>query len=138
MDASQPDDRNTIIQFAEQLRREGNRVKILGYVDGKLEGLAISFDVFTTADLARFSGVPRSPLAESFMDQTFDILINMSIRENHKPLEYIASVSKSSFTVGPWYKGQENNPYDLCVDAGTSATLKEWIQELMHTLQKIY
>jgi len=138
IDASHPDDRNVVLAFSEQLRREGNRVKILGFVDGKMEGLSISFDVFTSADLARFSKVPKGPLAETFMDQPFDVLINMSIRENHKALEYICSVSKASFRIGPWYEDHRNNPYDLCVDAGTMATLREWINELMHTLQKIY
>ena len=72
------------------------------------------------------------------MDQSFDILINLSIHENHKALEYIASVSKASFKVGPWYPREGEHPYDLCVDAGNTATLKEWIDELMTTLQKIY
>lgn len=138
LDATNPDERNVVIQFAEQLRRDGNRVRMLGYVDGKHEGLSISFDVFTSADLARISKVPRNALADSFMEQPFDILINMSVRTNHKPLEYIASVSKAAFRVGPWYNDQQNNPYDLCVDAGTQATLKQWIDELMVTLQKIY
>jgi hypothetical protein len=138
LDATEPDDRNIVIAFAEQLRREGNRVRVLGYVDGKKEGLSISFDVFTSAELTTISKIPKSSLAESFMDQPLDILINMAVRQNHKPLEYIAAVSKASFRVGPWYGGSQNNPYDLCVDAGTNATLKEWIDELMHTLRKIY
>ncbi|MEO5905661.1 MAG: hypothetical protein ABIQ11_02970 [Saprospiraceae bacterium] len=138
VDASNPDDRATILVFAEQLRREGNRVKILGYVDGKQEKISISFDVFTSAELTRFSKVPKSPVAESFMDLTFDVLINLSIKQNHKALEYICAVSKSAFRVGPWYAGQQNNPYDLCVDAGSTTSLKEWLNELMHTLRKIH
>jgi hypothetical protein len=138
LDATNPDDRTIVTNFAEELRREGNRVKVLGYVDGKAESLAISFDIFSSNELSRISGVPKSPLAEAFMDQAFDVLINLSIRENHKPLEYICSVSKSAFRIGPWYAAPAANPYDLCVDAGNAATLKEWINELMHTLQKIY
>ena len=138
LDATNPDDRTIVANFAEELRRQGNRVKVLGYVDGKSESLAISFDVFSSNELSKISRVPKSPLAEAFMDQAFDVLINLSIRENHKPLEYICSVSKSSFRIGPWYATHDPNPYDLCVDAGQEATLKEWINELMHTLQKIY
>lgn len=137
-DASNPDDRNVVIGYAEQLRREGHRVRMLGFVDGKADGLSISFDVFTSADLARFSKIPKSALAEAFMDQPFDVLINMSIKTNHRPLEYISSVAKAAFRIGPWYADQQNNPYDLCVDAGSTASLKTWIHELMHTLQKIY
>lgn len=137
IDASNVDDRNAVTVFAEELRREGNRVKILGYVDGRMESLALSFDVFTSAELTKFSKIPKSPLAESFMDQAFDILINLSIRQNHKALEYICTVSKASLRVGPFYDHQEQNPYDLCIDAEGTSSIKEWIRNLVHTLQKI-
>ncbi len=138
IDASNPDDRTIVNLFAEELRREGNRVKILGFVNGRMETLSTPFDIFTSADLAKISQVPKSPLAEAFMNQSFDVLINLSIKENHKALEYISAVSKASFRIGPWYAQQQDNPYDLCLDAGKTVSLKEWISELMHTLQKIY
>lgn len=137
LDASNPDDRNIAIAFAEELRKEGNRVKILGFVDGRMEGLGLSFDVFTSSDLTRISKVPKSPLALSFMEQPFDVLINLSIRQNHKPIEYICSVSKAAFRIGPWFS-QEHNIYDLCIHVDQKAGLKNWINEVMHTLQKIH
>ena len=138
VDATSPDDRNVVIAFAEELRKEGNRVKVLGFVDGKMESLALSFDVFTSADLTKIYKVPKSPIATSFMDQSFDVLINLSIKENLKPLEYICAVSKAAFRIGPWYPGQEQNVYDLCIDTGKTPNLRSWINEVMHTLQKIY
>ncbi len=137
-DAASVDDRMIVNSFAEDLRKDGNRVKILGFVNGKMETISTPFDIFTTNDLNKVSQVPKSAVAEDFMNQAFDILINLSIKENHRPLDYISSVSKASFRIGPWYAQQQANPYDLCIDAGNSATLKEWISELMHTLQKIY
>lgn len=138
IDASNPEDRSVVTSFAEELRRKGNRVKILGFVDGRMETISTPFDIITSADLSRISLIPKSAVAEAFISQAFDVLINLSIRENHKALEYISAVSKASFRIGPWYSMQQYNPYDLCLDAGKSATLKEWISELMHTLQKIY
>ena len=137
VDASNPDDRNIAIAFAEELRKDGNRVKILGFVDGRMEGLALSFDVFTSSDLTRISKVPKSPLAISFMEQPFDVLINLSIRQNHKPLEYICAVSRAAFRIGPWFP-LEHNVYDLCIHVDQKAGLKNWISEVMHTLQKIH
>ena len=137
-DASSADDRNTVNSFAEDLRREGNRVKILGFVNGKMETISTPFDIITINDLSTLSQVPKSATAEAFMGQPFDVLINLSIKENHRPLDYISSVSKASFRIGPWYAQQQGSPYHLCIDAGNNASLKEWISELMHTLQKIY
>lgn len=138
VDAGIFEDRAAVISFAEQLRREGHRVKILGYLEGRYEGMSMPFDIFTSAELSKVSRAPRSPVVEAFIDQAFDVLINMSIRQNHKALEYISTLSKASFRIGPWYYHQQLNPYDLCLDAGSSATLKEWIHELLHTLEKIY
>lgn len=138
VDASNYNDRNDILEFAEQLRKDGHHVKILGYIVGKIEGASMPFDIFTTAQLSKVSQVPKSPEVDQFIHQNFDALINMSIHQNHKPLDYICTLSRASFRIGPWYPHAQYNPYDLCIDAGASATLKEWINELMHTLQKIY
>ena len=137
LDASNPDDRNVAIGFAEELRKDGNRVKLLGFVDGKTNGLSLSFDVFTATDLTKFSKVPKSPLAISFMEQPFDVLVNLSIKQNHKPLEYICAVSKSSFRIGPYFQDGEQNVYDLCIHVDEKSNLRNWIREMMLTLQKI-
>jgi len=138
LDANQVDHRQVVSQFAEDLRKSGNRVKILGFLDKKHESISVPFDIFTTADLAKVSKVPRSPAVESFIKQPFDVLINMSIHQNYKSLEYICALSHASFRIGPWFHQLKHSPYDLCLDAGESATLPEWISELMHTLEKIY
>ncbi len=137
-DAGQIDHRQEVMHFADDLRKKGNRVKILGYIEGRAEALSLPFDVFTSAERHKLSGIPRSPLADAFAGQHFDVLINMSIHHNHKPLEYLAAVSHASFRIGPWYEERSSSPYDLCLDTGSAATLREWITELMHTLEKIY
>jgi len=138
IDASSQQDRLEVMSFAENLRKDGHRVKILGFLEGKSEGASMPFDFFATADLAAVSKVPKGAVVDAFMDQSFDVLINMSIHRNHKALDYISSLSKASFRIGPWYANARSNPYDLCLDTGSTSTLKEWIHELMHTLQKIY
>ncbi|HJW31293.1 MAG TPA: hypothetical protein VJ508_18825 [Saprospiraceae bacterium] len=138
LDAGQTDHRNTVMHFADDLRKKGNRVKILGFVEGRAETMSVPFDLFTSADLAKVSKVPRHALVEAFINQPFDVLINMSIHRNHKALEYISALSHASFRIGPWYHQLGDSPYDLCLDAGDTATLAEWIGELMLTLDKIY
>jgi len=138
MDATQADHRQVVSRFADDLRKAGNRVKILGFLDKKNESISVPFDIFTTADLAKVSKVPKSIAVEAFIKQPFDVLINMSIHQNLKSLEYICALSHASFRIGPWFHQLNNSPYDLCLDAGESATLPEWISELMHTLEKIY
>ena len=138
IDATQVDHRQVVTNFAEELRKKGNRVKILGFLDKKNESISVPFDIFTPADLSKVSKVPRSPAIDSFIKQPFDVLINMSIHQDYKSLEYISTLSHAAFRIGPWFQQVKHNPYDLCLDAGEAATLPEWIRELMHTLEKIY
>ena len=138
VDAGDPEHRKAVTDFAERLRKDGNTVRILGFVDGRNDAIKLSFDVFTAADLAKLSGVPQSPVVDSFLNHTFDVLINFSIHRAHKPLEYISAVSKAHFRIGPWYPHLRHNPFDLCLDAGPQVPLKAWIDELIHTLRKIY
>ncbi len=138
VDAGNYNDRNDVLAFADRLRKDGHRVKILGYLVGRIDGASMPFDIFATAQLSKVSQVPKSPEVDTFILQKFDALINLSIHQNHKPLDYISTLSRASFRIGPWYHHAQSNPYDLCIDAGNSATLNEWINELMHTLQKIY
>lgn len=138
VDATIPEHRKIVSEFAEKLRKEGNSVKVLGFIDGKNDQVSLSFDVFHAGDLHRISGVPKSPLVDAFMSGTYDVLINFSIYQNHKPLEFISSITKAKFRIGPWYPGLVRNPFDLSIDTGSQVTLREWIGELMQTLQKIY
>lgn len=139
VDAAQSDHRATAMQFAEELRKAGSQVKILGFYEGKPDQQqAMPFDIFSTADLSSMSGVPKSEKVNTFIEQPFDVLINLSIHHNHRPLEFISAASHAVFRIGPWYHHVQQSPYDLCIDTGATATLKEWISELMHTLEKIY
>lgn len=138
VDAGDPEHRKAVADFADTLRKSGNSVRILGFVDGRNDAIKLSFDIFTSADLAKLSGVPQSPVVDAFLDHKFDVLINFSIHRAHKPLEYISAVSKAHFRIGPWYPHLRQNPFDLCLDAGPHVTLRSWIDELIHTLRKIY
>lgn len=138
LDATSQRDRQEVLAFMEALRKDGHRVKILGFVEGKSAGASMPFDFFTTPDLAKVTQIPRGAVVDAFIEQPFDVLINMSIHQNHKPLDYISSLSRAAFRIGPWYPNARNNPYDLCLDTGSASTMQEWINELMHTLQKIY
>ncbi len=138
LDAGNTGHRDEVVAFADQLRKEGHRVRILGFLEGKGEGVSMPFEIFTSADLAKLTAVPKGELIEGFIAQPFDVLVNMSIHRDHRALDYISSLSKATFRIGPWYPQSRHNPYDLCLDAGSTVTLKDWIRELMHTLQKIY
>ena len=138
VDAGDPEHRKAVTDFADRLRKDGNSVRILGFVDGRNDAIKLSFDIFTAADLTKLSGIPQSPTVDAFLEHSFDVLINFSIHKAHKPLEYISSVSKASFRIGPWYPDLKQNPFDLCLDSGPQVSLKAWIDELIHTLRKIY
>ena len=99
----------------------------LSYVQNREDAEEITQDVFVSV----YQGLTTFREESQLSTWIYRISIN-------KSLDFISSLSKAAFRIGPWYQHANTNPYDLCLDTGSSATLKEWIHELMHTLQKIY
>ncbi|TSA49937.1 MAG: hypothetical protein D4R43_03060 [Sphingobacteriales bacterium] len=71
-------------------------------------------------------------LVDEFIDRKFDILINVSIKEN-LPLEYIAALSQASYRVGLY---DPNKLYcnDLMIDLKGNKTLQKYIDQVKHYL----
>ena len=71
---------------------------------------------------------PSDPFINNFIEEEHDILIDFNIND-HFPLRYIASISKAKFKVGR-LSSKTGYIYDLTIDTGTSADLKNFMREV--------
>ena len=121
-----------IKDFTRRLAKGDTKVTIVGYVNSKklIDHYLYrkGFDFFSRNDLNWFYK-PVSKVTESFMQQPFDILFNLSLEE-YFPIQYIVALSLASFKVGKYSSAEKN--LDLMIDIESEkALMKELHNEIV-------
>ncbi|MCC6725876.1 MAG: hypothetical protein IT258_15315, partial [Saprospiraceae bacterium] len=76
-DGTEPSERETVLDYAEQLRKQGKKVKVLAFFNNKLKGGQFAFPAFNRLQMD-WTLRPNSREAQEFKEQTFDLLLNLS------------------------------------------------------------
>jgi hypothetical protein len=115
-DATQPVSFEIIKEFVRKLSEKAEKISILGYVDSKnIQDQLLyrkGFDLISRKDLNWFYK-PNAPVAEKFMNEPFDILLNLSLAD-HFPIRYIVTMSKAAFKAGRFTTSDES--LDFMID----------------------
>jgi hypothetical protein len=105
-----------IKDLVKQLSDNSLTVSILGYVNSKklIDHYLYrkGFDFFSKNDLNWYYR-PVSTLAVQFMDEPFDLLLNLSL-EDYFPIHYITMLSQASFKCGRFFPADES--LDFMID----------------------
>jgi hypothetical protein len=131
-------DYDTVAVFVAELQHEHKEVKALGFVKNK--NLVsrflpkLSYDFFSKKDVNWFN-VPVHPKVKDFIQQPFDVLIDLSLKES-LPLKYIAGHSMAHCRVGR-FTDVNTCCYDLMIDAVSTMPLNEFIRQVKHYLSII-
>ena len=132
-DATLLEERSVALAFIERLKKEGKKVKLLGFFNEKLKSTDFAFTHFDKNQLDWIYR-PKNEDAKSFANQSFDLMINLS-KKTILPLDYIAALSKAKFRVGPF---TENIfCYDLMIDHNEEKGLTAFLKEVLHYLKKM-
>ncbi len=138
-DATDERDYETVKAYVKKIRSNYKKdVLAMGYVDKKklppTQFAQYGLDFFTRKDLD-FRLIPSDPIVKNFIDQKFDILINLNSGSCF-PLRYITALSKSRFRVGR-YDQKNTACYNMMIHLTGEPSLKEVIEETEHFLRKI-
>jgi len=135
-------DRDTFADFCEfykDLKDSHKSPVSLGYIDFK-ETLSFHPLARPEADYFFKSQVnwlqkPNSAVVDNFINEPFDILINLTLQDNYS-LDYIAAVSKAGLKIG---RAQSAVAfcYDLTFQLDESADLKTFAYTIVHYLSQI-
>ncbi len=134
-DATQPEDRVLASQFAAQLRGEGKKVKILGFINKKMETENLPFQNFMAKDLSWNSIPKRNGAINNFLEYKYDYLLGLYTQES-QPLDYLATVSNSSFRIGPYHSGKLEC-YDFMIVSDDNTPLSFFIREVERFLKMV-
>lgn len=121
-------------QFLNYLTKLGVKVFVLGYVDDKKIPDTFLFwkgiNLFSRNEL-NWARVPDSAVVNDFIEQPFDILIDLSLQD-YFPVQYISQLSKSRFKIGRF--SNTNQYYDLMFELNDNMSLEYYIEHLTYYL----
>lgn len=124
-----------IKKFITYLTNVGVKVFILGFVDDKKIPDTFLFwkgiNLFSRNDL-NWAGIPESATVTDFIDQPFDMLIDLSIPDQF-PVQYISTLSKSYFKIGR-FDNSISECYDLMFEMNDETSLNDYIENLTYYL----
>lgn len=132
-DATDASNRNKVLTYAQNMVKNGKKVKLLGFVNNKQKDLSFSFKYFTLNEI-NWKLVPESAEINQFMNKKFDILINLYLGEV-KSIEYISALSKANLRVGPF--SENPNSFDLMIDIPNSKGIAHLIKQVDFFLNRI-
>ncbi len=105
-----------IRNLVKELSHGSRKVTVLGFVDSKklIDSYLYrkGFDFFSRNELNWYYK-PISPSVNQFIEEPFDLLINLSL-EDHYPIQYITAMSKATFKSGKFSEGDTR--LDLMID----------------------
>jgi len=138
-DATDERDYETVKAYVKTVRGTYKKdILAMGFIDKKKlpasQFAQYGLDFFTRADLD-FRLIPNNPIVKNFIEQKFDILINLNAG-NCFPLRYIAALSRSRFRVGR-YDQKYTTCYDMMIHLSAETPIKEVIEETEYFLRKI-
>ena len=125
-------------EFIKKLNDLNIKVKVACYTDLKITPHyfipKLLQDIFTEKDVNWYLQ-PVKPFVKDFLEQEFDLLIDLSTSE-HFPLLYLAAKSKAALKIGHFDESLQEY-YDLMIDVSKDASLEFLIEQVMHYLTKI-
>jgi len=137
--ATNRNDADTVKKFIHYLKEERKDVISLGFVDSKesseLINPILNYKFFDKNDLSK-NLVPRGNDITDFLNKPLCILIDLNVKEDCFPLEYISSLSIAKFKVGAngSYRGET---CDLVIDIEENMKLEFLIIQIKHYLKMI-
>jgi hypothetical protein len=138
-DASNTGDFAGLSRFYQKMHEKSIDVKILGYFGGKElpdQYTAIRYLTCFRKKELNFFYHPSSFEVDHFIRNRFDILIDINF-ERIIPLEFVSSLSKSSFKVGLFESEKNNCDFDLMMEIKKPIDIDHYLNQVVYYLEMI-
>jgi hypothetical protein len=130
-DATNPLVQEQVLEYADQLRRKGKKVSLLGAIDSHQEDGSLPFPSFSLKMLD-WALRPQGRAVGHFLQEPFDLLVHLNAQAKNS-LDFIAAQANAHLKVGPFL--EELSVYDLMIDY-KNASIPEFIRDMEALLNK--
>ncbi len=133
--ADQPADVAAVEAFAAAHRNRGRQVKLLGFARKAPENWPAERALVTQKECS-WTGIPKGPAVDAFLDQPAELLIGAWIGPN-RPLQWLASIHPAAWRAGEHHPEKEQEAeLQLALPEGTH-TVEALLAQLDHYLPAI-
>lgn len=130
--ADKIDDRNFVIRYAEKLRKQGKKVKLLGFIPTIDREARFDFHHISNKDLHWLGRYPKGEQWARFSQFKFDATISL-FPQTSPLVEFVSLYLPASFKIGPY--SPRLDAFDLMIDA-PNGTMPKMIQHYEAILDK--
>jgi len=137
-DATERETFEIVREFYRDLRSNGNSPASLGYIDFKevtFHPLARPESDYFFKHQLNWMQKPNSTVVENFINEPFDILINLTLKDFY-PIDYIAALSKAGLKIGR-LESAVSFCYDMSFQNRENSDLKSFAYTIIHYLSQI-
>ncbi|MFK8105419.1 MAG: hypothetical protein AB8G15_23095 [Saprospiraceae bacterium] len=131
-DATDPETKYIIDRYVKELQQRNKQVRLFAFSENKTPKDNLSFKSVNQNDLD-WALRPNTREAIDFMNQQFDILINLYL-DAKTPLAYLSSFSMAHLRVGPYT--DKSYCYDLMIETENN-DLNHFVQQVDYFLNKM-
>ncbi len=121
-DATDLDERERVLKYAQRLKKSGKKVSLLGFFDSKLENPNYTFPFFNRKNLD-WALRPKKDEVDQFLKTEFDLVLFALPRSTYIA-EYLGALSKARMRVGP--VTDNTYAFDLMIDGGATMQLDDF------------
>jgi hypothetical protein len=133
-DSSNADNDITMTKFAENLRKQGKSVELLGLINDEITEHKGDVLIINKRKVD-WMKIPTDEKVEQFTAKKFDLLL-ASFTQPNDTLEYIAAVSKAKWKVGA-YAADKTHLYDLMINLSGKNDLPYFLEQTTHFLNQV-
>lgn len=137
-DATNPRNDEEIKEFMDALKNENLKLESIALFLSKNTAkmpMATAKNFYIGIKELSFFRIPYTNDAKKFMDEEYDILIDCNF-EKHFSLQYLSSLSRAHFKVGP-SGGYHQNVCDLTIALKEPIKMKDFLEQTTHYLKII-
>ncbi len=127
------DQKDSFDLVAKELQKAGIETVGLCYSPSKKVVIPDEIKGFTRKQ-SNWSEIPKTEMAEDFIQQKFDILIDLT-GQKYFQMVYVTALSLAAFKIG--YSGKSANYFDLNIEFGDQPETNQLAEQILYYLKRI-
>jgi hypothetical protein len=128
------DQKESFDRMENELRNVGIKTTGLCYFPLRKAVIPAEINGFSRKQTRCWTEIPKTALAEDFIHQKFDLMIDLT-GQKYFPIVFVTALSEATFKVG--HSGSSQNYFDLNIEFGEQPETSKLAEQILYYLKRI-